>query len=87
MALTPVEETAWHHHSEVTDNIFGLTGAITIHLKRPEETIDIQPGSRCEILPGRQHKVCNTSLDQGASYLLIQGVGRYDFLTKNNSGP
>lgn len=80
MELPPGGSTPLHHHSEVTDNIFGLTGAITIKLVKPEETIELPPGSRCEIQPGRIHSVINSNQDQNATYLLVQGVGQYDFL-------
>ena len=80
MELPPGGSTPRHHHSEVTDNIFGLTGEIMIKLEKPEEMIELSPGSRCEIQPGRIHTVISSSLDQSATYLLVQGVGQYDFL-------
>lgn len=80
MELQPNEATPLHHHSEVTDNIFGLTGAMTIQLINPDETVNLHSGTRCEILPGRRHMVSNISAGKNATYLLVQGVGHYDFL-------
>ena len=85
MHLLPGETTPLHRHSEVTDNIFGLSGTMVIHLQDPDETFNLHPGRRCEILPGRRHMVNNLSPDQGATYLLIQGVGTYDFLTEDQA--
>ena len=80
MELPSGGSTPSHHHSVVTDNIFGLTGEISIKLEKPEETIKLPPGSRCEVQPGRIHTVINSNPDQRATYLLVQGVGQYDFL-------
>lgn len=85
MTLSPGEKTPRHHHSEVTDNIFGLTGDLIVTLEHPNETITLGPGTRCTILPGRVHTVVNKNAKQKATYLLVQGVGRYDFLTDDFS--
>lgn len=80
MQLRPGEATPLHHHSEVTDNIFGLSGAIVIRLTSPDETVELHPGRRCEIPPGRKHEVRNVDPAQAATYLLVQGGGSYDFI-------
>jgi len=79
MELLPGEATSWHFHSEVTDHMVGLTGVIVVHLKQPTALFKLQPGQRCAIEVGRVHKVINDSTNDLASYLLIQGIGRYDF--------
>ena len=81
MKLQPGEMTPLHYHSEVTDNIFGLSGTMVVQLKNPDESLNLDPGTRCEIPPGRSHMVINLSSDQAGSYLLVQGVGSYDFLS------
>lgn len=78
--LPPGGTTPFHRHSEITDNIFGLTGDVEIQLRGPDETIKLSPGSRCKIPPDRSHMVTNLSLNQEATYLLVQGIGHYDFL-------
>lgn len=80
MELPPGEATTWHSHSEVTDHMVGLSGRILVSLRHPEETRELQPGERCQVAVGRVHRVANGSTAEPASYLLIQGVGRYDFL-------
>ena len=80
MQLLPGEATPLHHHTEVTDNIFGLNGAIVIRLTTPDETVELFPGARYEIPPGRKHEVRNADPAQAASYLLVQGGGHYDFI-------
>ena len=79
MNLQPGEATLLHHHTEVTDHMVGLAGILRVEVKKPDETIELKPGARCKIPPGRAHQVSNVSSINPASYLLIQGVGRYDF--------
>lgn len=78
MILEPREIAEWHYHTEVTDDIFCLTGAILVRTKEPDEENKLTPGKRCRIKVGRMHQLENLGNDK-ASYLLIQGVGKYDF--------
>ena len=79
MELLPGDATPWHFHSEVTDHMVGLIGVIVVHLKQPAALLELQPGQHCTVEVGRVHQVANNSPTEPASYLLIQGVGRYDF--------
>ena len=79
MPLAPGQHTDWHYHTEVTDTMVCLEGGISISMKEPDETFHLYPGQMCQVLPGRVHQVSNP--DTGDSkYLLIQGVGKYDFI-------
>jgi len=77
-------KSPWHYHSEVTDDCFCLEGVIEVHVKNPKQTTSLKPGERCTIKVGEIHRVANCS-DKIAKYLLIQGVGKYDFIESNNS--
>lgn len=79
MELPPGDATTWHSHSEVTDHMVGLCGRILVSLRHPDETRELKPGERCQVEVGRVHRVANGSNAEPASYLLIQGVGRYDY--------
>ena len=83
MSLAPREIADWHYHTEVTDDIFCLTGTILVRMKEPDEENKLMPGGRCQIRKGRIHQLENLD-DKGASYLLIQGVGKYDFNVVGN---
>ena len=74
----PHEMADWHYHTEITDNMFCLTGKIIIRLKEPDEEFVLSPGQRCEVMRRRVHQVANAGADI-ACYLLVQGVGNYDF--------
>lgn len=87
MTLAPGEGTPWHHHSEISDTTFALTGAVRVELRgRPnhlgEEKIELRelfPGVRVRVEPGTVHRVVNAGAER-CSFLLVQGVGTYDFL-------
>lgn len=72
------EVAKWHSHSEVTDNMFCLTGRLTVRMQGPDEEVLLLPGQRCTVAQGRVHQVVNVDASK-MTYLLVQGVGRYDF--------
>lgn len=80
MTLGPREIADGHYHTQITDNIFCLTGTIVVHMKEPDEKERLTPGRRCQIKTGRVHRLENLG-DMEATYLLVQGTGRYDFNT------
>ncbi len=80
MLLEAGEATAWHFHTEVTDRMLCLEGSIAVEYQDPEERIMLACGERCEVAVKRRHRVVNLS-SETAKYLLVQGVGRYDFNT------
>lgn len=79
MHLAPGEVNEAHFHNEVTDHFVGLTGEIVVQFQEPEALKALGSGQRCTVEAGQVHRVSNGSHSQPASYLLIQGVGRYDF--------
>jgi len=78
MVLDANDATAWHFHSEVTDRMLCLQGTIAVEYQVPRESIELACGERCEVAVTRVHRVANLS-PETAKYLLVQGVGHYDF--------
>ena len=78
MTLTPHEVAEWHYHTQVTDNIFCLTGIILVRMQNPDDEVQLTPGGRCHIEAGRIHQLENYR-ESDSSYLLVQGIGKYDF--------
>ena len=76
--LAPGQQTPWHFHGIVTDDVFALDEGIEVELRDPAATVTLRPGGRQRIEPRRVHRVANRS-GQPARYLLIQATGRYDF--------
>ncbi len=84
MVLTPHEVAEWHYHTHVTDNIFCLTGIILVRMQNPDEEVRLTPGGRCLMEAGRIHQLENCK-ESTSSYLLVQGIGEYDFNIINKS--
>ena len=78
MSLATREIADWHYHTQVTDDIFCLTGTILVRMKNPNEEVRLSPGQRCQIKIGRVHQLENLENNE-ATYLLVQGIGKYDF--------
>ena len=78
MVLSPRELADWHYHTQVTDDIFCLSGKIVVQKQDPPEEICLLPGQRTRIEPGRNHRLENLE-ETESSYLLVQGIGKYDF--------
>ena len=68
----------WHYHGESTDHYFVLRGALTIETRGPEQRTVLTAGERHQILPGTAHRISNES-ESECQFLLLQGVGRYDW--------
>ena len=78
------ESGPFHHHTEITDNMFGISGEIIVSITSPTERIILKPGVHCKIEPGRVHSVTNNLKSTVSKYLLVQGVGTYDFIQENH---
>jgi quercetin dioxygenase-like cupin family protein len=78
MALEGGQATAWHYHTEVTDRIFCLVGPVAVEYRNPDERIELVNGEYSDVSVERVHRVINLTM-QDARYLLVQGVGSYDF--------
>ncbi len=76
--LAPADVIPWHHHSECTDHYFVLRGALTIEMRNPDYRRVLQIGGRHQIRPGTAHLISNGG-HEDCEFLLIQGVGKYDF--------
>ncbi len=77
------ESGPFHFHTEITDNMFGISGEIIVSMKNPTGKIILKPGVHCKIEPGRVHCVSNNHNSETSKYLLVQGVGVYDFIKEN----
>lgn len=83
--LPPGKIHQWHHHSEVTDRFYCLQGVVSVELKTPAERLLLHPGEACMVTPGVVHRAGNPAAEV-SRYLLVQGMGRYDFVTADGSG-
>jgi quercetin dioxygenase-like cupin family protein len=80
MELAKDAATEWHYHTEVKDFFVCLTGMVVVETRTHGEKTTLCPGQRTEVNPGIVHRVVNISSGK-SEYLLVQGVGAYDFCT------
>lgn len=77
--LEPGDGNPWHYHSEVSDRVYCLEGLIGVNIQEPSKRLELRPGESYEIPRKTVHHVSNAA--EGASrYLLIQALGKYDFV-------
>jgi mannose-6-phosphate isomerase-like protein (cupin superfamily) len=79
LTLAPDETIPWHFHSAVTDWYFVLEGALSIETRAPTDRRLLAVGGTYRIPPKTAHLIANRS-DSDTRFLLVQGVGPYDFL-------
>jgi quercetin dioxygenase-like cupin family protein len=77
--LGPGECIPWHHHTHVTDHYYGLEGTVLIETRAPATRRELNPGESTTVTPPAAHHASNSS-DKPCRFLLIQGVGKYDFV-------
>ncbi|HJV64946.1 MAG TPA: hypothetical protein VJ550_04365 [Geomonas sp.] len=79
MVLGKDASTAWHYHSRVGDFFVCLTGIIQLETRNPDDLVVLLPGQRAQAKAQQVHRVTNINKGQ-SEYLLVQGVGEYDFV-------
>jgi quercetin dioxygenase-like cupin family protein len=78
MTLESGQATAWHYHAEIADSMFCLDGPVAVEYRDPDARIELANGEHCDVAVKRVHRVVNLAPGD-TRYLLVQGVGRYDF--------
>ena len=77
--LAPGEVIPWHSHSEIADHFFVLGGELTVETRAPDDYRTLGIAERCQIKAGHAHQTSNRGT-RDCRFLIVQGVGRYDFL-------
>jgi quercetin dioxygenase-like cupin family protein len=81
LTFAPGEATPWHHHSQMTDRCYGLSGAVTLE-RRDGTSVELSPGVMGEAAVGVVHHLVNHGPEDGC-VLVVQSGGRYDFLAED----
>ncbi len=79
LQISPTQKVPWHFHSNVADTFYVLEGSIRIFLREPKEEVRLGPGETYTVAPRRPHLVINGG-DRSATFLILQGIGEYDFV-------
>jgi quercetin dioxygenase-like cupin family protein len=77
--LDPGEAIPWHRHSEVSDHYYGLEGKVVVETRDPLAHQEVDVGQFATVTPLTIHRVSNRDT-QPCRFLLVQGVGKYDFV-------
>ena len=76
--ISPSQQVPWHYHTNVQDTFYVLAGRIRIFLREPKQEVKLGPGESYAVPPRRPHLVVNGG-DASATFLVLQGIGEYDF--------
>ena len=79
LQISPIQKVPWHYHSKIQDAFYVIEGRIRLHLREPDEQIQLGPGDTFSVPAGRPHLVTNDGNDS-ATFLVLQGIGEYDFV-------
>ncbi len=79
LQISKTQKVPWHNHNNVQDTFYVLSGQIRIFLQEPKEEVRLAPGETFTVKPRRPHLVINGG-DGSASFLVLQGIGEYDFV-------
>ena len=77
--LDPGETVPWHRHTEVSDYYYCLEGLVVVETRVPQARHEIPAGQSASVTSPTVHQVSNPG-GQRCRFLLIQGVGKYDFV-------
>ena len=79
LQISPSQKVPWHYHNNIQDTFYVLKGKIRIFLRDPKEEVRLGPGEILSVKPKRPHLVVNGG-DSSATFLVLQGIGEYDFV-------
>jgi mannose-6-phosphate isomerase-like protein (cupin superfamily) len=79
LQISPTQQVPWHFHSNIRDTFYVLAGSIRVFMRDPKEEVRLGVGETYTVAPRRPHLVINGG-DNSATFLILQGVGDYDFV-------
>lgn len=79
LQISKTQKVPWHYHSNVQDTFYVLEGQLRIFLQDPKEEVRLAPGQTYTARARRPHLVTNGG-DTSATFLVLQGIGEYDFV-------
>lgn len=79
LQMSKTQKVPWHYHSNVQDTFYVLQGNLRIFMQDPKEEVRLAPGETLSVKPRRPHLVTNGG-DASATFLVLQGIGEYDFV-------
>jgi mannose-6-phosphate isomerase-like protein (cupin superfamily) len=65
-------------HNEIADEFFVLDGELTVESGTPDDHRTLCVGERYRVNPQQPHQTANRGT-KDCRFLIVQGVGKYDF--------
>lgn len=79
LQISPTQTVPWHYHNNVRDTFYVLQGRLRLFLREPTEEVRLGPGETYAVRARRPHLVTNAG-DTSAVFLVLQGIGEYDYV-------
>ena len=79
LQISPTQKVPWHFHNNVQDTFYVIAGSLRIFLQQPKEEVRVAAGDTYAVPPRRPHLVTNGG-DNSVTFLVLQGLGEYDFV-------
>ena len=79
LQLSKTQKVPWHYHNNVHDTFYVVEGSIRIFMQDPKENVTLEAGETYSVPPRRPHLVTNAG-EGSATFLVLQGLGEYDFV-------
>lgn len=79
LQISEKQTVPWHFHTHIQDTFYVIEGELRLFLREPKEEVHLTPGASYSVPPRRAHLVCNAGRAP-ATFLVLQGIGEYDFV-------
>jgi len=79
LQISPAQQVPWHCHTNFQYSFYVIEGSLRIFLRDPKEQVHLRVGDTYTVAPRRPHLVTNGG-DVSATFLVLQGIGEYDFV-------
>ncbi|HUQ76405.1 MAG TPA: cupin domain-containing protein [Burkholderiales bacterium] len=79
LQLSAKQKVPWHYHNKVADTFYVLEGDLRIFLQDPKQEVRLKPGETFTAVARRPHLVTNGGT-RPVTFLVLQGLGEYDFV-------
>ncbi|HEY2987989.1 MAG TPA: cupin domain-containing protein [Candidatus Binatia bacterium] len=79
LRISPTQKIPWHCHSNIQDTFYVIEGQLNLFLREPKQQVRLGPGDTYRVPARRPHLVTNGG-DSSATFLVLQGIGEYDYV-------
>jgi quercetin dioxygenase-like cupin family protein len=79
LQISSTQKVPWHFHTNVQDTFYVISGQLRLFLRDPKEEVRLNPGDTYSVKARRPHLVTNGG-EGSATFLVLQGIGNYDYV-------